>query len=285
MGEGFISMLWLLAALLFIVALYLFMIAPAASRPDASRFADRLYAHRGLHDGNRDVPENSMQAFRLALEAGYGIELDVQLTRDEKLVVHHDATLARVCGVDKRIAELTWAELSEIRLPNGEGVPLFSDVLALTDGAQPLLVEVKYHFNVRRTAEETLKALRGYAGDYCVESFHPVAVRYFRKHAPGVLCGQLAGGGKWKRGGDGLRFEQLALKYLLVNAVSRPHFVAYSCAVDRNVSMWLMKHFFKPLLAGYTIRTQEGLDRALAEGYRMPIFELFTPKAQDGGAR
>ena len=87
-------MLWLLIALLLLCALYLFLIAPA-KRPDDRALRGWLYAHRGLHDGNRSVPENSLEAFRRAAEAGYGVELDVQLTRDGMLVVHHDASLKR----------------------------------------------------------------------------------------------------------------------------------------------------------------------------------------------
>ena len=126
-------MIWLLIALLLII-LYLVLIAPSSAHPDDRALRGWLYAHRGLHDGNQSVPENSLEAFRLAAENGYGIELDVQLTRDGMLVVHHDGTLKRVCGVDRKIRELTYAELCKIPLPDGSRVPLFSEVLNLVAG-------------------------------------------------------------------------------------------------------------------------------------------------------
>ena len=145
-------MLCVLIVLLLLCALYLFLIAPASKRPDDRALRGWLYAHRGLHDGNRDVPENSLEAFRRAAEAGYGVELDVQLTRDGMLVVHHDASLKRVCGVDKAIGSLSYDELCKIPLPDGSRVPLFSEVLALVDGRVPMIVEVKHYGGAARIA-------------------------------------------------------------------------------------------------------------------------------------
>lgn len=109
-------LLWILLCLVLLAGLYLFLIAPGRKRPDASALTGWLYAHRGLHGG--DVPENSLAAFSRAVEAGYGIELDVQLTRDGFLVVHHDASLKRVCGADLRICDITFEELCRHPLPD-----------------------------------------------------------------------------------------------------------------------------------------------------------------------
>lgn len=265
-----------LCILLILAALYLFLIAPALKKPDDSALRGWLYAHRGLHDGNHQVPENSMEAFRRAVEGGYGIELDVHLTRDGKLIVHHDGNLKRVCGVDKRIRDLTFEELRVIPLPDGSAIPLFTEVLALVNGRTPLIVEVKEESGPEAVAAETLRQLKAYQGPYCVESFHPLAVRYCKRHAPEIVRGQLAMGYPWKPGGTS-RAAHFALKSLLVNVLGRPHFVAYSVPDDRNLSMWLMKHLFRPYLAGWTIRSQQVLDQAQGEGYRYPIFEKFIP--------
>lgn len=256
--------------------IYLVMIAPARKRPDASRLKGWLYAHRGLHDQAGGAPENSLEAFRRAVEAGYGIELDVQLTKDGKLIVHHDGSLKRVCGVDRKICETTYQELCAIPLPDGSRVPLLSEVLALVDGRVPLIVEVKQDGGAIKNAAATLALLRGYAGPYCVESFHPLAVRYFCKNAPHIVRGQLAMGMPYREARIGFG-AWLALRALMVNCLGRPHFVAYSVPNDHTVSMWLMKRLFKPLLAAWTIRDQQTLDRALAE-YDYPIFEGFTPE-------
>lgn len=272
-------LLWILICLAILAGLYLFLIAPGRDRPDASALMGWLYAHRGLHGG--DVPENSLAAFSRAVEAGYGIELDVQLTRDGSLVVHHDASLKRVCGADLRICDITCEELCRHPLPDGSRVPLFSEVLSLVDGRVPLIVEVKHHGGAARNAAAALEHLRAYGGPYCVESFHPLAMRYFRLHAPGVVRGQLAMGGAYRPGEAGAA-AHFMLKHLLVNSLSRPHFIAYSYPEDRTPAMWLMRRCFRPLLAAWTLRSQEALDGALARGYHLPIFEGFAPRS---GAR
>jgi len=268
-------MMALLIVVLILIALYLFLIAPATKKLDDSQLRGWLYAHRGLHDGNVNVPENSMEAFRLAVENGYGMELDVQLTRDGRLVVHHDGSLKRVCGVDKLVREVDYADLP--LLPDGSRIPLFSEVLSMVDGRAPIIVEVKHYGGAARVAKAAHEALKGYRGAYCVESFDPTAMYYFRKNAPQIVRGQLASGGEWDRAALNLP-SYIALKYLLVNVLSRPHFVAYSVPADRVISMWLMKRVFKPLLACWTVRGQKVLDDARKEGYLYPIFELFTPE-------
>ena len=268
-------MMALIIIALILSALYLFLIAPSGERPDDSHLRGWLYAHRGLHDGNQRVIENSMEAFRLAVEKGYGMELDVQLTKDGQLVVHHDGSLKRVCGVDQQIREVNFADLP--LLPDGSRIPLFQEVLDMVDGRAPIIVEVKHYGGAARVANAACEILKNYQGAYCVESFDPTAMAYFRKHAPHIVRGQLASGGKWDREALNLP-SYIALKYLLVNVLSRPHFVAYSVPHDRVSSMRLMKGVFKPLLACWTVRDQNTLDYAKKEGYLYPIFELFTPE-------
>lgn len=275
--------LWCALFLALLAALYLWMIAPARERPDASRLTGRLYAHRGLHDGNRQVAENSLAAFRRAVDAGYGIELDVQLTADQQLVVFHDQNLKRVCGVDKDLYTQTLDQLRQYPLPDGSLIPLFSEVLELVGGQVPMIVEVKYHHQVERIAAATLAALEQYDGPYCVESFHPLAMRYFKKNAPDIVRGELVWCGKWNRS-DVNAAEHFCMKHLLPFCLTRPHFVACSVPQDHTLGMWLMKKLYHPLLAGWTVRDQDTLDK-IRSAYDMPIFELFTPKAEDQGRR
>ena len=272
-------LLWILLCLVLLAGLYLFLIAPGRKRPDASALTGWLYAHRGLHGG--DVPENSLPAFAAAVEAGYGIELDVHLTRDDVLVVFHDDTLSRMCGISKRVEDMTLPELERLRLQGSEqGIPTLDQVLAVVEGKVPLIVEIKADKRLAELCRRTRERLRDYGGAYCVESFHPLAMRYFRLHAPDVVRGQLAMGGARQPGETGF-IAYFALKHLLVNSLSRPHFVAYSCPEDHTLAMWLMRRCFHPLLAAWTLRSQEALDGALARGYQLPIFEGFTPR-RDG---
>lgn len=212
--------------------LYLFMIWPKRpSKADYGRFARRSYAHRGLFDNEDGVPENSLAAFEAAMQNGYGCELDVQFTKDKQLIVFHDNDYLRVCGVDTPVWELTYDEIREFRLLGGkERVPLFSEVLALVDGRQPLIVEVKaecrsvaWYYEV---CAATLRELRGYRGDYCVESFHPMVVRWFRKNAPDIVRGQLLMARRSY--GEALSAPTaLLMSSMLTNCLTRPHFMAY----------------------------------------------------------
>ena len=176
------------------VALPVFILAPGrADRRQKEPFRNRNFAHRGLHSRDRSVPENSLKAFELAAEAGYGIELDVQLSKDGQVVVFHDDTLNRVCGIDARVDELNYAELRDLSLlDTEEKIPLFSDVLAVIRGRGPLIVELKNGRNNKELCEKTCEMLRKYNGEVCIESFNPMIVAWFRFHAKEFLRGLLS---------------------------------------------------------------------------------------------
>lgn len=255
--------------------LYLFLIAPGTGGKDFSPFLGRMYAHRGLFDNAGGVPENSLAAFRGALEAGYGIELDVRLARDGIPVVFHDPDLARLCGAQIPIADLMMEELPQYRLLNTrETIPLFSEVLELVDGRVPLIVEIKHGPNALALAQAVRKVLSEYSGPYCVESFHPLILRWFKRNAPEVIRGQPASG---RLDGEAPRLPGLALKYLLVNGLSRPDFIAYDFRMDRNLSMLLLRRAFKVPLAAWTVRSPAERDQA-AGRYSLQIFEGFKPE-------
>ena len=136
-----------LIILIVLILLYVFLLIPRLPRRDMSALTKVDYAHRGLWNAQR--PENSLSAFRSAVDAGYGIELDVHRTKDGVLVVHHDDNLKRVCGVDRRIAQSTLAEVRACHLSGtDEVVPTFDEVLEAVGGRVPLIVELKVEQNV-----------------------------------------------------------------------------------------------------------------------------------------
>jgi len=152
-------------------------------------------AHRGLH--NDVLPENSMSAFKAAIEKGYGIEIDVHLTRDGKLVVFHDFTLKRICGIDKYISEFTADELSKIKLKDTEEtIPTLEELLRVIDGKVGLLIEIKYRPNkfYKNISEEVYKMIKDYKGNVAVQSFSPGVVKWFKLNAPEITRGFLATG-------------------------------------------------------------------------------------------
>ncbi|MBP3611037.1 MAG: glycerophosphodiester phosphodiesterase [Lachnospiraceae bacterium] len=258
-----------------LLLLYFVAIMPRFTPKPMEEFKGWYYAHRGLHDNRSDAPENSVKAMRLAVENGYGIELDVQLTKDEKVVVFHDATLKRVCGVDARVNSMTYEELQKLHLlDSGEKIPLFSEVLKVIDGKVPLIMEVKMVDSKTRVCELADKELEGYKGVYCMESFHPFAVRWYRKNRPEVVRGQLSA--NFRKEGQKEGVQEWLVHQLLVNILGRPDFVAYSHKSASNLSRCLTRKMGAVAVA-WTIRSQQELDRNRKK-FDLFIFEGFRPK-------
>ena len=234
------------------------------------------YAHRGLH-GN-GVPENSMQAFRLALEGGYGIELDVHLMADGNLAVIHDPSLKRTAGVDVKIEDLTLADLPNYRLEGTEErIPLFKDVLALFDGKAPLIIELKAEGgNHAALAAAVCKMMDSYHGDYCIESFDPRVIHWLRKNRPDLCRGQLAENFFRSPKSKLPAYLKFVLSHQLENFLVVPDFVSYKFADRKNLGIWLVRNLWKVQGVTWTITSKADYDKAVAEGW-IPIFEGFRP--------
>ncbi len=223
------------------LALPAWVLAPGyLSKEKKAPFLRRNFAHRGLYEEDQSVPENSMTAFRLACEAGYGIEMDIQLTKDGRVVVFHDDELNRACMPEEkeplRVDSFTWEELSLLRLfGTDEKIPLFTDVLELVAGRVPLIVELKTSSRRAELCESAVNILSTYEGPFCVESFDPRIVAWFRFHAPDIIRGQLAEqpplyvtDEKMSKAGG------VFLGNTLGNFAARPHFIAYRLGPKPN---------------------------------------------------
>lgn len=253
-----------------------FFVAPARVT-DAMRapFAGRMFAHRGLFAKAQDVPENSLAAFSRAVEAGYGIELDVQITSDGALVVFHDGTLERACGVPGGIAARTLDEVRALRLfGTGEGIPLFADVLSLVDGRVPLIVELKPFGDWRLLCQETAALLHAYPGDACIESFDPFLVRWFMQNAPAVMRGQLSEAYRFSHRNIPW-YQAVLMSRLLSNAFTRPHFIAYRLG-PKCLSARLCERL-GAMRVVWTVHEGDDLPRIQSENDAI-IFEHFTPE-------
>ncbi len=272
-----------LIVLAVLLVLYLYLIMPRMfGRPDASVFDRRLFAHRGLHDNLSAAPENSMEAFRLAVEKGFGIELDVQLSKDGIPVVMHDFDLARACGVNRKVNGCSLEELSGMKLfRSEETVPRFQEVLDLVDGRVPLIIEIKSEDTDTSVCSTVWEILKDYRGKYCVESFNPVALYWFRKNEPQVMRGQLSDGFIYMK--EFRRFPIVlfygALQALLSHVVSRPDFVAYNWHYDANLSRRLVRKFFRLPCAAWTIKSSRELE-AMKDRFDVFIFDSFVPETK-----
>lgn len=270
---------WLIAAIgvAFVFCFYLFLIWPGRlTGRQRAELCGRSYAHRGLFNRDKRVPENSLAAFEAALQAGYGCELDVQFTKDRRLIVFHDSSYLRSCGVDKPVWELNYDEMKDFRLfGTDERIPLFSEVLERVAGRQPLIVEIKTHgANLawyEAQCREALRLLRGYNGIYCVESFHPLAVRWFRKNARDVARGLLVTGQK----SDPHAFSKMLASRLFISCVlCRPGFVAVD-EEARNMALFLVRKMGAATVA-WTVKTPRRFEE-LSGTESAIIFEGFTP--------
>lgn len=234
------------------------------------------YAHRGLH--GKGLPENSMGAFRAALENGYGIELDIHLLADGNLAVMHDSTLLRTTGAAGVIEDLTTADLKNYRLEGtDEIIPEFKQVLELFAGKAPLVVELKVHEgNYAAVTEAACKMLDSYNGVYCMESFDPRCLMWLKKNRPDVIRGQLAE--DYFASKAKLPFVlKVVLSNHLGNFLTKPDFVAFRYC-DRHSTLsnlFCMGHMTG---VSWTVQTQEEFDAAVKEGW-VPIFEGFRPDA------
>lgn len=271
-------MLWLIVGIAAaVLCLYLFLIAPGRHARKRGAAIPRVpYAHRGLYGGQ--TPENSLSAFRKAAEKGYGFELDVHLTKDGHLAVIHDADLKRMCGAEGNVAYMTEKELRDLRLSGTEEpIPFLEEVLeAVSAYRPPLIVELKSDGDSWRTLPElALKALQGYPGFWCVESFDPRMLREIRKLSPETVRGQLAYDARLA--GETHREIYYSLgAHLLMDFLSRPDFIAYRHDTDRNLSFRLVKRLFHPVLTAWTVQTPEDFKK-LRSSYDIQIFEGFEP--------
>lgn len=256
--------------------LFLLSLSGRRGHPGLSSLRGWSYAHRGLH-GN-GVPENSMAAFRAALDAGYGIELDVHLMRDGELAVIHDPSLKRTAGADVQIEDLTTADLASYPLEGTqETIPTFRQVLELYAGKAPLIIELKpERGNHAALAEAVCKMLADYSGAYCIESFDPRCVYWLRKNRPEVIRGQLTEDFLHNPRSTLPWAIKFALTHQIINFLTQPDFIAYKFADRNTLSVKLCRDFWGIQGVTWTLRTQDEYHTAVEEKW-IPIFESFTP--------
>lgn len=267
----------LIVILLVMVILYMLAIMPRMRhKPDKKPFQGVLYAHRGLHDNETEAPENSMAAFRKAVEAGYGIELDVQLSKDQVPVVFHDFTLKRVCGVEGKVSDYTYDELQKFQLyKSRERIPRLEDFLKMVGGRVPLIVELKIEWTDVAVCPQVDERLRQYKGAYCIESFNPLGLLWYRKHHNSVMRGQLSDAFLQEAGMKGILY--FALEHMLLNFVTKPDFVAYNHKYYWTLSRQICKKLYRNLAVAWTIKSQKELE-ARKKDFDLFIFDSFIPE-------
>ncbi len=261
-----------------VIVLYLLAIMPKLHKnKDCSRMDGWLYAHRGLHNNETEAPENSLKAYALAVEHGYGIELDVQLTKDMIPVILHDYHLNRACNIDSKVKDMTYTELQELRLFNSrERIPTLQEALAVIDGKVPVIIELKIPWKAEKLCRIVSEVLKGYQGFYVIQSFNPFGLMWYRKYHPEVVRGQLATDFV-KEKIEGSRVQYFLLKHLLFNFITKPDYIAYHHIYKKALSFTLCRKLYRTKPVAWTIQSQQELEDS-RKYYQIFIFDSFIPK-------
>lgn len=264
-----------------LIILYLLMILPNLSRKDKMKSFENVYiAHRGFFN-NVDIPENSLSAFKKAVENNYGIELDVQMTKDGKLVVFHDESLKRICGIDKKLTDCNLDELLNYNLLNtNKKIPLLKDVLDVLNKDTPLIIEIKPEGECIKTCEKTIELLKTYDRNYTIESFNPLVVGYLRKYHKEIIRGLLAYNMLKDKEEKSNVLRKFNCTYLLENFLTRPDYIAYDINNMNNLSFKIISKLYKGECVAWTIKNEEQLKES-RKYYQQFIFDSFTPTKKD----
>ena len=257
-----------------LILLYLFLIMPNVAGTADMEALQEGFAHRGLWDER--LPENSLAAFASAVQAGYGIELDVQLSKDKQIMVFHDVTLKRMCGVDRRVSELTRAELQSLSLKGSDHtIPTLAEVLKLVKGRVPLMIEIKGEAADPALCVRLSRMLDMYEGAFCVISFSPLILNWFKNYRPCYARGQLVTKvtQKDRKGNSIVNF---LLSNMMLNFLSRPDFISMDQQCFKNPSFLLCTRVFRVCGFGWTVRSKKEYVACRSQGI-YPVFEGIRP--------
>jgi len=232
-------------------------------------------AHRGLYKKDQSVPENSMLAFKKALEKGYAIELDVNLTKDLVVVAFHDYSLKRICQDDRNIDEISYRELKDLKLfHTEEKISTLHEVIEYVDGKVPLLIELKPHGDVKKLCHKTMDILKNYQGRYALFSFNPKVCYTLKKNYPNVIRGQISE--YFTDNKKMSRFSKYLMKSMFFNRFTKPDFISYGITDLPN--KYLDKYKKKGLtIISYAAKNQDEFNR-VKSFYDNVVFEYFEPK-------
>lgn len=264
-----------LALLFAIVGFYNFATAgEAISEDKISWIKETPIAHRGLH--TKDIPENSLSAFENALKNNYAIELDVQFTKDKEVVVFHDENLKRMTNDTRNIEDVNYDELKNLRLGNtNEIIPTLEEVLELVDSKVAILIEIKDCKDYIELSEKTYEILKGYEGNYAIQSFNPFILEWYKNNASEVIRGQLSG--TFTEGSESLNsFEKFVLKNMLLNFKSKPNYIGYELEGIPKSKLESLRKKGVPIIV-WTVKNKEDMEKAYKYSDNI-TFENFLPK-------
>lgn len=236
---------------------------------DLKFLKETIIAHRGVHN-EKDIIENSLEAFKEAVNKNYIIELDVHFLKDGEVVVFHDDNIERMTGINKNLKDCTYDEIRNIKLLNKNTyIPKFLDVLKLVDGKVPILIELKNDNKVGLLESSLVQILKKYNGKYAVQSFNPLSIMWFKNNYPNIIRGQLVCKFKNKKMDN---IKKFILKTMFFNIITNPDFISHS--VDDLSYKEVNKIKKNKFILGWTVRNKERYDE-LIKYYDNLICEKF----------
>lgn len=224
-----------------------------------NKYKNTIIAHRGIHD-NKLIPENSLKAFKLAIDKNITIELDIHLTKDNKLVVFHDDNLKRMTNINSIIEDLTLYEIKRFNLlDTKEKIPTLEEVLKLVDGKVLIDIEIKAKRRIKQLINILLDILNNYSGEVIIKSFNPIAIKVIKKMSTKYSVGLLM---------------DCYAKNKLFNIFSKTNIVIAYCKPDflsinkKMINKKNIKRYIKkmPILI-WTIKKQEEITKINNENF------------------
>ena len=213
---------------------------------DLNFLKKNIIAHRGIHT---KYPENSIKAFKEALKYNYIIEFDVHLLKDNTIVVFHDDNLRRMTGKNKKLNNCTYDDIKNIKLLNTNNyIPKLEDALKLIDGKVPIIVETKYDTKPGLLEHELVKRLDNYKGEFCVKSFSPLSIRWFKKNRPNYIRGLLIST-------RNKTFLEKIIHTRLINLLTRPDFISCNYRLCNNKN--ILRHKKQRPVIAWTIKNDK----------------------------
>ncbi len=246
-------------------------------RDGLSGLTARPIAHRGLHDAENGIIENTPSAATAAIAARYGIETDLQISADGEAMVYHDDRLGRLTDGAGAVREWSAAALRQVPFrATGDRMMALGELCDLVAGRVALLVELKSRFDGDlRVADRAAAVLADYAGPVGIMSFDPALIVRLRRIAPtltrGIVAERHYRDPEWRF----LRpARKLELAFLMHGGTSRPDFIAYRVADLGAIAPRAARHMFGLPLLAWTVRSASDRVRAVRFADQM-IFEGF----------
>ncbi|MGI6089439.1 MAG: glycerophosphodiester phosphodiesterase family protein [Bilifractor porci] len=248
------------------------------NKPDLSEIRKYDYANGGFSSPEKGIPENSIPAFRDAIAHGYGIRLDVRLTRDGVPVVFSDSLVARMCAANGSVENSTLEELKELRLEGTEEtIPTLREALEFIDGQVPVILNILVEDqDYNAISDQVCDVADEYEGVFAIESLDPRVLRWFRKQRREFVRGQVidyrhSTGGALKN----LLWDFLCAS-LLMNFLTEPDYISSRPDQRYNPSLWICRCLYRVQRMNWTIRSMEAYEEAKTDG-AVVVFEEIEP--------